>query len=262
MTAFVLGLPEHKVRVIAPDVGGGFGSKIFLYAEDVCLTWASQKAQPPIKWVADRSEAFLSDAHGRDHVSHAEMAMDKDGKFLALRVHTTPTWAPTCPPLPARCPPSCTPRCWPASTARRRSMWRWMPGSPTPRRSMPTAAPAARGHLPARAPGHALRVGDGPDPDEIRRATSSPAFPYQTPVALQYDIGDYHACMDQAIKLADVAGFAAPQGRQRGQGPEARHRLQQLHRGLRHRPVNIAGAWAHAPACSNAARCACTPPAA
>jgi carbon-monoxide dehydrogenase large subunit len=88
MTAFVLGLPEHKVRVIAPDVGGGFGSKIFLYAEDVALTWAAKQLNCSIKWTADRSEAFLSDAHGRDHVSHAEMAMDKDGKFLAMRVHT------------------------------------------------------------------------------------------------------------------------------------------------------------------------------
>ena len=78
MTAFVLGLPEHKVRVIAPDVGGGFGSKIYLYAEDVALTWAAKQLNCSIKWVADRSEEFLSVAHGRDHVSHAEMAMDKD----------------------------------------------------------------------------------------------------------------------------------------------------------------------------------------
>jgi aerobic carbon-monoxide dehydrogenase large subunit len=88
MTAFVLGLPEHKVRVIAPDVGGGFGSKIYLYAEDVALTWAAKQLNCAIKWTCERSEAFLCDAHGRDHVSHAEMAMDADGKFLALRVHT------------------------------------------------------------------------------------------------------------------------------------------------------------------------------
>jgi carbon-monoxide dehydrogenase large subunit len=88
MTAFVMGLPEHKVRVIAPDVGGGFGAKIYLYAEDVCLTWASKKLNRNIRWTCDRSEAFLSDAHGRDHASHAEMAMDKDGHFLALKVHT------------------------------------------------------------------------------------------------------------------------------------------------------------------------------
>ncbi|HSU78708.1 MAG TPA: molybdopterin cofactor-binding domain-containing protein, partial [Burkholderiales bacterium] len=89
MTAFVLGLPENKVRVVAPDVGGGFGSKIYLYAEDVACTWAARQLARPVKWTAERSEAFLSDAHGRDHVTVAELALDKDGKFLALRVRTT-----------------------------------------------------------------------------------------------------------------------------------------------------------------------------
>ena len=83
MTAFVLGLPEHKVRVIAPDVGGGFGSKIYLYAEETAMVWASKRVNRPIKWAAERSESFLSDAHGRDHVTHAELALDADGKFLA-----------------------------------------------------------------------------------------------------------------------------------------------------------------------------------
>ena len=83
MTAFVLGLPEHKVRVVAPDVGGGFGSKIYLYAEDVVVTWAAKQLNRPVKWTAERSESFLSDAHGRDHVTVAELALDKDGKFLA-----------------------------------------------------------------------------------------------------------------------------------------------------------------------------------
>ena len=86
MCAFVLGLPESKVRVIAPDVGGGFGSKIFLYPEDVALVWASKRVGRPIKWTAERSESFLTDAHGRDHVTTAELAMDADGNFLALRV--------------------------------------------------------------------------------------------------------------------------------------------------------------------------------
>src|SRR5258707_1134561 len=89
MTAFVLGLPEHKVRVVAPDVGGGFGSKIYLYAEDVVCTWASKQINRPVKWTADRSESFVSDAHGRDHVTKAELALDRDGKFLAMRVTTT-----------------------------------------------------------------------------------------------------------------------------------------------------------------------------
>ena len=89
MTAFVLGLPEHKVRVIAPDVGGGFGSKIYLYGEETALVWASKIVNRPIKWTCERTEAFLSDAHGRDHVTEAELALDKDGNFLALRVDTT-----------------------------------------------------------------------------------------------------------------------------------------------------------------------------
>src|SRR5438552_8680057 len=88
MCAFVLGLPESKVRVIAPDVGGGFGSKIFLYPEDVALVWASKRVGRPIKWTAERSESFLTDAHGRDHVTTAELATDAQGTFLALRVKT------------------------------------------------------------------------------------------------------------------------------------------------------------------------------
>src|SRR5258706_7622040 len=86
MCAFVLGLPESKVRVIAPDVGGGFGSKIFFYPEDVGLVWASKHVGRPIKWTAERSESFLTDAHGRDHVTAAELATDAKGNFLALRV--------------------------------------------------------------------------------------------------------------------------------------------------------------------------------
>ncbi len=88
MGAFVLQIPEHKLRVVAPDVGGGFGSKIFHYAEEAMVTWAAGKVDRPVKWTAERSEAFISDAHGRDHVSHAELALDKDGKFLGLRVST------------------------------------------------------------------------------------------------------------------------------------------------------------------------------
>ena len=88
MRAFVLGLPEHKVRVIAPDVGGGFGSKIYLYAEETALVWASQARQPADQVDGRAQRGFLSDAHGRDHVTHAELALDKDGKFLALRVKT------------------------------------------------------------------------------------------------------------------------------------------------------------------------------
>ena len=89
MTAFVLGIPEHKVRVIAPDVGGGFGSKIFLYNEETVCTWATKQIKRPIRWTSSRREAFQTDAHGRDHVTDAEVAVSKDGKLLGLRVKTT-----------------------------------------------------------------------------------------------------------------------------------------------------------------------------
>src|SRR5881397_3466327 len=88
MCAFVLGIPEHKVRVIAPDVGGGFGSKIFLYNEEVICSWASRRLKRPVRWTATRREAYLTDAHGRDHVTDAEIALSKDGKILGLRVKT------------------------------------------------------------------------------------------------------------------------------------------------------------------------------
>src|SRR5262245_45185810 len=86
IAAFVGMAPEHKLRVIAPDVGGGFGSKIFIYPEEVVCLWAARKTGRPVKWTADRSESFVTDAHGRDHVTHAELALDANGKFLAMRV--------------------------------------------------------------------------------------------------------------------------------------------------------------------------------
>ena len=88
MCAFVLGIPEHRVRVVGPDVGGGFGSKIFHYTEEALVTWASRQIKRPVKWTAERSESFVTDAHGRDHITKAEMGFDADGKITALRVKT------------------------------------------------------------------------------------------------------------------------------------------------------------------------------
>src|SRR6516162_2375490 len=80
MGAFVLHIPEARLRVIAPDVGGGFGSKIYHYAEEAIVTWAAGKVHRPVKWTAERSESFMSDAHGRDHVTHVELALDGQAK--------------------------------------------------------------------------------------------------------------------------------------------------------------------------------------
>jgi aerobic carbon-monoxide dehydrogenase large subunit len=210
MTAFVLGLPEHKVRVIAPDVGGGFGSKIFLYAEDVALTWAARQLNCAIKWTADRSESFMSDAHGRDHVSHAEMAMDKDGKFLALRVHTDANLGAYLSTF-ATCVPTIlyatllagqytTPLIHVEVDA-------WFTNTVPVDAYRGAGRPEATYLLERLVTRCAWELGLGQD--EIRKRNFITSFPYQTPVALQYDVGDYHACMDKAKALAEVAGFEA-----------------------------------------------------
>ena len=210
MTAFVLGLPEHKVRVIAPDVGGGFGSKIFLYAEDVAVTWAARQLNCAVKWTAERSESFLSDAHGRDHVTHAEMAMDRDGKFLALRVHTDAnlgaylstfaTAVPTILYATLLAGQYTTPQIHVEVDA-------WFTNTTPVDAYRGAGRPEATYLLERLVTRCAWEM--GLSQDEIRRRNFITSFPYQTPVALQYDTGDYLACMEQARKLAEVDGFEA-----------------------------------------------------
>src|SRR5256884_36033 len=210
MTAFVLGLPETKVRVIAPDVGGGFGSKIYLYPEETAMVWASKRVNRPIKWTAERSESFLSDAHGRDHVTHAELALDKDGKFLAMRVHTTAAMGAYLSTFA-----SCIPTILYATL---------LAGQYT----TPAIYCEVTAVFTNTAPVDAYRGAGRPEAtyvverlvytaaaemgiaqDEIRRRNFIRKFPYQTPVALLYDTGGYDACLDEAMKMADVRGFAA-----------------------------------------------------
>ena len=208
MTAFVLGLPEHKVRVIAPDVGGGFGAKIFLYAEDVCLTWASKKLNCAIKWTCDRSEAFLSDAHGRDHVTHAELALDKDGKFLAFRVHTDAnlgaylstfsTAVPTILYATLLAGQYKTPQIYVEVDA-------WFTNTSPVDAYRGAGRPEAT-YLLERIVSRAAWE-TGLSQDEIRRRNFITEFPYQTPVALQYDTGDFPACMQKANELAEMSSF-------------------------------------------------------
>ena len=210
MTAFVLGLPEHKVRVIAPDVGGGFGSKIYLYAEDVCLTWAAKQLNRSIKWTGERSEAFLSDAHGRDHVSHAEMAMDKDGKFLALRVHTDAnlgaylstfsTAIPTILYATLLAGQYATPQIYVEVDA-------WFTNTAPVDAYRGAGRPEATYLLERLVSRCAWELNLAQD--EIRRRNFISSFPYQTPVALQYDTGNFPALLDRANELAEVSGLAA-----------------------------------------------------
>jgi carbon-monoxide dehydrogenase large subunit len=210
MTAFVLGLPEHKVRVIAPDVGGGFGSKIYLYAEETAMVWASKRVNRPIKWAAERSESFLSDAHGRDHVTHAELALDRNGKFLALSVRTTANMGAYLSTF-ASCIPTIlyatllagqytTPAIWCEVTA---SFTNTSPVDAYRGAGRPEATYVVERIV------YQAAAEMGLPQDEIRRRNFIRAFPYQTPVALNYDTGDYDQTLDAAMEMADVAGFPA-----------------------------------------------------
>ena len=212
MSAFVLGIPEHKLRVVAPDVGGGFGSKIDNYPEEIIVTWAAGKLGRPIKWTAERSESFISDTHGRDHVTHAELAMDAEGRFLGLKVSTQANLGAYLATFGSAVP-----------TFMYGTLLAGVYTTPAIYCEVKTVftntAPvdAYRGAGRPEATYLLERLVDvaarqtGIDPVEIRRRNLIPrdAFPYQTPVALEYDIGDYEATLDSALELSDHAGFEA-----------------------------------------------------
>jgi len=207
------------VRVIAPDVGGGFGSKIYLYPEETAMVWASKRVNRPIKWAAERSESFLSDAHGRDHVTHAELALDKDGKFLALRVQTTANMGAYLSTFA-----SCIPTILYATLLAGQYTTPAIHCEVTAVFTNTAPVDAYRGAGRPEATYvverivHQAAVETGIAQDELRRRNFIREFPYQTPVALNYDIGNYDQTLDAANEMADVAGFAArkAEAKQRG----------------------------------------------
>jgi carbon-monoxide dehydrogenase large subunit len=227
LSAFVNVAPEHKLRVIAPDVGGGFGSKIFIYSEETAVVWAARRVGRPVKWTADRSEAFLADAHGRDHLTHAELGTDAAGNFVALRVHTVANLGAYLSTFGSSVPT-------------------YLYGTLLAGQyRTPAIHVEVQGVFTNTAPVDAYRGAGRPeatyvverivenaarelrrDPAELRRQNmiQPDQFPYQTPVALVYDIGDYGKSLDKALALIDYASFPArrrqseSRGRRRGIG--------------------------------------------
>jgi aerobic carbon-monoxide dehydrogenase large subunit len=221
MGAFVLHIPENRLRVVAPDVGGGFGSKIYHYAEEAIVTWASGKLRRPVKWTAERNESFMSDAHGRDHVSIAEMAVDKDGHFLALSVSTLAnmggylsTFAP--------CIPTYLYATLLAGVYKTPAIYCEVKAVFT--NTVPVDAYRGAGRPEAtfllERLVDAVAKDTGIDRVELRRRNfiAPDAFPYQTPVALQYDSGNYQATLDAALKASDAAGFESRRAAAKGRG--------------------------------------------
>ncbi|MFZ0548104.1 MAG: xanthine dehydrogenase family protein molybdopterin-binding subunit [Candidatus Promineifilaceae bacterium] len=219
--AFTLGIPEHKLRVISPDVGGGFGSKIFHYPEEVIVPWVARAVNRPARWVATRSESFMTDAHGRDHVTHCKLALKSDGTFTGLHVTTyanmgayLSTFAPLIP------------------TALYITLLSGL-------YKIPAIFGESYGTMTNTVPVDAYRGAGRPeasyvverlvdiaaqelnmDPIELRRKNLIPAdeFPYQTPVALMYDSGNYQELLNSVESLADYKGMRAEQEAARKDG--------------------------------------------
>jgi carbon-monoxide dehydrogenase large subunit len=212
LSAYVLGVPEHKVRIVSPDVGGGFGSKIPFYPEEAVVAWAARRVGRPVKWTASRSEAFMSDTHGRDHVTHAELALDEAGTFLGIRVDTTANlgaYLSTFGALSA----TYLYACLLSGQYKIPGVYAHVTGVFT--NTAPIDAERGAGRPEATFVTERLvEVAArqlGMDPVEIRRRNFIPKgdFPYQTPVALTYDLGDYAASMDEALRMIDYDGFPA-----------------------------------------------------
>ncbi len=214
LCAFVLGIPEHKVRVVGPDVGGGFGSKIFHYTEEALVTWASHQLKRPVKWTAERRESFLTDAHGRDHVTKAELGLDAEGNFTALRVKTyanmgayLSTFAPAVP------------------TYLHGTLLQGLYTTPLIHVEVDAvfthtnAVDAYRGAGRPEATYLLERLVDTAalemdiDPAELRFKNFIEAFDgveqagYQTQVALQYDSGNYHPVLQKALEMVGYEEF-------------------------------------------------------
>ncbi len=225
LSAFYNVAPEHKLRVIAPDVGGGFGSKIYIYPEEIACLWASMKTNRSVKWTSDRTEAFMTDAHGRDHVTHAKIGFDKDHKIVGLKVDTKANLGAYMSLFSSATPTYlygtllsgqynieniyCNVKAVYTNTVpvdAYRGAGR-PEASYVMERMMETAAREM-----------------GVDPAELRRKNFVTEFPHQTPVIMAYDSGDFAANQDQAMEAADYAGFearraeAASRGKLRGIG--------------------------------------------
>jgi carbon-monoxide dehydrogenase large subunit len=208
LSAFIGIAPEHKLRVIAPDVGGGFGSKIFIYAEETVCVWAAKKVGRPVKWTSERTESFLADAHGRDHVTRAELAVDENGKIAALRVHTIANLGAYLSTFASSVPTYLY----------------------APLLSGQYDIPAIYAEVDAvytnTAPVDAYRGAGRPeatfvverlvevtarqleqDPASFRKKNFIKKFPHQTPVVMCYDAGNYGSTLEKALEIADYKNF-------------------------------------------------------
>ncbi len=210
LTSEQLNLPENSIRVIAPDVGGGFGTKGKLYPEETILAWACKKLKTTLKWTSTRSEAFISDYQARDHMTTAEMALDANGYILGVRVKTYAAVGAYISTVGAAVPTTVYtavlsgPYKIPAVFAEVDAMFT---------NTVPTDAYRGAGRPEACFVLERLieeaAVQTGMDRMELRRKNfiKSSEMPYSTPLGPIYDSGDFQRLFDRALVVSDFAGF-------------------------------------------------------
>jgi carbon-monoxide dehydrogenase large subunit len=221
LSGFTLGIPENKLRVVSPDVGGGFGSKIFHYPEEVIVPWAARALKRPVKWVASRSESYMSDAQGRDHVTNCKLALKNDGTITGLRVAT---WANMGAYLSTFAPliPTALYVTLFSGLYKIPAIWGEIWGTLT--NTLPVDAYRGAGRPEASYMLERLvdlATGElAMDALEIRRKNFIPKgeFPYQTPVAVVYDSGNYQKLFDKAEDMAGYKDLRKSQAKARQEG--------------------------------------------
>jgi aerobic carbon-monoxide dehydrogenase large subunit len=217
----VLKIPENRIRVVTPDVGGGFGMKLFLYPEHVLVLWAAKKVGRPVKWVADRSEAFVSDTQGRDNVTRLDLALDDELRFTGLSVEIVANmgaylsnFAPEIPTFSGAVMHSgvyAIPAIHVVSTG---VFTNTVPVDAYRGAGRPEAAYALERLIDVAA----RRLGVTPDELRRRNFIRPAAMPHTTPLGLVYDSGDFGRNMQDALAAADAAGFAARRAESRARG--------------------------------------------
>ena len=225
LSAFYNVAPEHKLRVIAPDVGGGFGSKIYIYPEEITCLHAAKAFGRPVKWVADRSESFMTDAHGRDHITKAKLALDADHKFIGLKVETIANLGAYMSLFS-----SATPTYLYATLLSGQYTTPNIYCNVKGVYSHTTPVDAYRGAGRPEATFVVERLVEvaarrlGVSPVELRRKNFIREFPYQTPVLMNYDPCNFEALLEKGLAAIDYANWparraeAAARGKLRGLG--------------------------------------------
>ncbi|RVT86806.1 xanthine dehydrogenase family protein molybdopterin-binding subunit [Rhodobacteraceae bacterium CCMM004] len=224
LSAFYNVAPEHKLRVIAPDVGGGFGAKIYIYPEEITCLWASMKTGRSVKWTGDRAESFMTDMHGRDHITTARMGFDADGKITGFKVDTIANFGAYMSLFSSAVPTYlyATLLSGQYDIANIHCNVRAVYTNTVPVDAYRGAGRPEACFLIERMMETAARE-MGTDPGELRRKNFIDTFPHETPVIMTYDAGDFSGNLDKAKAAADVAGFA-----QRRAEAESRGKLRGL----------------------------------